>query len=334
MEKSLMWSPHIESMERGKLAVCQEKALEKQIRYVAGMFPSYQDFLTKEWKEIWLSVPITTIADLKQESIETNCIYGKRLAVPESDLFFVFPPVNPQEYLVASVVATVADRIEVINILTRGWRMVGVQSSDLVQVICWGYEPWVLGYFSEVGGTPAFYSPSVSEYLRVGIIRLEVAGAEVERNAAAMIRFQPRGLFVPTDHVLGLADACQRQGANPKELLVENIMLATPRLLEEDILQQIEEKWGVIPHIFLYNHESLFYAVDCKNHKGVHVWEDKYFVEIIDDKGNPLPDGEKGMVVVTPFFAQARPLLRYNTGIFAAIDRTPCKCGRTHLRLV
>jgi phenylacetate-CoA ligase len=49
--------------------------------------------------------------------------------------------------------------------------------------------------------------------------------------------------------------------------------------------------------------------------------------------GRPLGAGERGELVFTTLTKEAMPLLRYRTGDIAALDRTPCACGRTLVRM-
>jgi phenylacetate-CoA ligase len=57
------------------------------------------------------------------------------------------------------------------------------------------------------------------------------------------------------------------------------------------------------------------------------------YVEICDpETGLPLPVGETGEVVVTPF-TRDYPLLRFATGDLSSLIEAPCPCGRTSLRL-
>jgi phenylacetate-coenzyme A ligase PaaK-like adenylate-forming protein len=67
---------------------------------------------------------------------------------------------------------------------------------------------------------------------------------------------------------------------------------------------------------------------------GLHVNEDHFIVEAIDPAtGEPVPDGTPGELVFTTVTKQALPLLRYRTGDIAALNREPCRCGRTLTRM-
>ena len=58
------------------------------------------------------------------------------------------------------------------------------------------------------------------------------------------------------------------------------------------------------------------------------------YVEVVDDNGNCLPDGQIGRIVTTHFANKSHPFIRYITGDVGAIDRSPCECGRGLIRLV
>ncbi|MDR1485850.1 MAG: phenylacetate--CoA ligase [Planctomycetaceae bacterium] len=76
-------------------------------------------------------------------------------------------------------------------------------------------------------------------------------------------------------------------------------------------------------------------GMDCKEHNGIHIWEDHYYIEIIDPvTGKNLPDGEQGELVVTSLSRQAIPVIRFRTGdLTKVISRAKCACGRTHTRI-
>ena len=72
---------------------------------------------------------------------------------------------------------------------------------------------------------------------------------------------------------------------------------------------------------------------ECPEHCGGHIPGDLAYVEIVDDDGNVLPDGEAGEVVVTPFNVTGMPLVRYRTGDVSFKISEPCRCGRNTPRL-
>jgi phenylacetate-CoA ligase len=69
-------------------------------------------------------------------------------------------------------------------------------------------------------------------------------------------------------------------------------------------------------------------AWQCPESGGMHLNDDVQIVEILDDRGRPVPDGELGNVVATQLICTAQPLLRYHTGDIAARLPGRCACGR------
>jgi len=72
---------------------------------------------------------------------------------------------------------------------------------------------------------------------------------------------------------------------------------------------------------------------ECEAGNGGHLHPDLLHLEILDDAGQPVPDGEVGEIVATTIGVEAMPLIRYRTGDCAALFREPCRCGRTTPRL-
>jgi len=67
---------------------------------------------------------------------------------------------------------------------------------------------------------------------------------------------------------------------------------------------------------------------------GSHVNEDHFLPEIVDpETGEPLPEGESGVLVFTTLTKQALPLVRYWTGDITSLRSEPCACGRTLVRM-
>jgi len=73
---------------------------------------------------------------------------------------------------------------------------------------------------------------------------------------------------------------------------------------------------------------------ECAWRDGMHIQEDHFLVELLDpDTLEPTPEGEAGELVLTCLTKEAMPLLRYRTRDIARLDRSPCPCGRTSVRM-
>ena len=76
-------------------------------------------------------------------------------------------------------------------------------------------------------------------------------------------------------------------------------------------------------------------GIDCAARRGIHVWEDHYYPEIVDAAtGRVVPDGTEGELVVSTLTREGLPLVRYRThDLTRIVSRARCDCGRTSLRL-
>jgi phenylacetate-CoA ligase len=78
-------------------------------------------------------------------------------------------------------------------------------------------------------------------------------------------------------------------------------------------------------------------GVSCEcveDRAGAHVNEDHFLPEIVDPwTGEPVAEGEEGVLVVTTLTKQALPLIRYWTGDVCSLSSAPCSCGRTLTRM-
>lgn len=60
----------------------------------------------------------------------------------------------------------------------------------------------------------------------------------------------------------------------------------------------------------------------------MHCMEENVFTEILDEDGNPQPDGEEGNIYVTSLQNRIMPFIRYKTGDRGYICKEDCGCGR------
>jgi hypothetical protein len=68
-------------------------------------------------------------------------------------------------------------------------------------------------------------------------------------------------------------------------------------------------------------------AHPCERQAGLHVHAESALVEIVDAAGRPVPEGQSGRVIVTPFVSTAQPLIRYEQGDFARFGPSPAAAG-------
>ncbi len=82
---------------------------------------------------------------------------------------------------------------------------------------------------------------------------------------------------------------------------------------------------------FSIHEEGIVAGFACGHSWGVHVWDEFYGVDIVDEKGVSLPAGTKGNVILYP---KSQPEIRVDLGDLGMIADRPCACGSKSPRLL
>jgi phenylacetate-CoA ligase len=111
---------------------------------------------------------------------------------------------------------------------------------------------------------------------------------------------------------------------SPAAIIVGGALLHdhTRAVLKEVFRAPVFEQYG--------SREVGLMAAECDRHQGLHVMGETTILEILNDDGNPVPDGEVGRIIVTHLSNYSMPFIRYNTGDHGALAPEPCPCGRVY----
>lgn len=209
------------------------------------------------------------------------------------------------------------------ELMARSMSAAGVSRSDVVH-IAYGY-----GLFT--GGLGAHYGAE-----RIGATVVPASGGATRRQAHLMRDFGATVLCATPSYALHLWEAANEAGVDFRELSLRiGIFGAEP--WSEAMRRDIEEKMGM-DAMNIYGLSEIMgpgVAMECVEAKhGMHLWEDHILPEIIDPvTGEQLPPGQVGELVLTTLTKEGIPMLRYRTRDLTSLDYTPCRCGRTHVRI-
>ena len=95
----------------------------------------------------------------------------------------------------------------------------------------------------------------------------------------------------------------------------------------------LESAWGAKVYSTYGVTELANSLCECEAGQGGHLHEEQLHLEILDDAGRLVADGEIGEVVATTFGVETMPVIRYRTGDCAALFRESCSCGRASPRV-
>ena len=170
--------------------------------------------------------------------------------------------------------------------------------------------------------------------IRLGATVIPVSSGMTERQLRLIEDLRPEVLTCTPSYAVTLAETARASGADLASLRV-GLFGAEP--WSESLRGQLEELLPV-KALDVYGLSEVIgpgVATECvEAQSGLHVNEDHFIVECIDPStGEAVDDGEPGELVFTTPTKQALPLLRYRTGDIASLDRRPCRCGRTLVRM-
>lgn len=197
-------------------------------------------------------------------------------------------------------------------------------------------------------GTMMGMSPRLSHRLRVAVITTESpthasrvmtdstdvgtvnvlqlhATSRVEELVEALNTFQPEVVagFSSVIALLAIEQLEGRLDIHPQ--VVETG--AEVRTCEME--RNIREAWGIAPYDLYGTTECGAFNVDCSFHRGIHVFEDLWIAEVVDEQNRPVPDGSLGhRVLMTNLFNFTQPLIRYEVSDMLTMSTEPCPCGR------
>ncbi len=170
---------------------------------------------------------------------------------------------------------------------------------------------------------------------KVGCLTLPMSSGNTERQIQFMMDLNATILCCTPSYAAYLGESLAERGYKPEDnRLKAGIFGAEP--WTEEMRRAIEKSLGIKAYDIygLTETSGPGVAFECEEQKGMHINEDHFYVEVIDpETGEVLPDGEKGELVFTSLDKEAFPLLRYRTRDICVLNRTPCSCGRTHVRM-
>jgi phenylacetate-CoA ligase len=169
----------------------------------------------------------------------------------------------------------------------------------------------------------------------IGANVLSVGPYSTERKVELLRQFEAEVVIGTPSYVQRLAVACEDSGVAPDETSVRTLIVAG-QPFPEQWAAAIERRWGATLYE-QYGCTERAIAWTCPGgvlkggHLGVlHFPPESGYYEVVDPESNEQVDhGETGELIVTPFGADASPLVRYATG-----DRVRwmapggCACGR------
>ncbi len=320
----MIFEPDFETLPADRLRTLQGDRLRALVDYVTRRVPFYRDQLAaagvtaasiRSIDDV-VRLPITRKADLRD-----HYPLGL-LAVPREELRRVHASSGTTGK--ATVVAYTANDVDLFaRVNARSLAMAGGEPGMLLHN-AYGYGLFTGGLGIHYGGE------------RLGMSVVPVSGGMTERQMTLIQDLRPDVITCTPSYALTLASEFRRRGVAPDEISLRYAVLGAEPWTD-GMRRQIDAALGVRSSNIYGLSEIIGPGVSCEcveSRDGSHVMEDHFYPEILDPAtGEPVADGEEGVLVLTTLTKEALPLLRYWTGDITALDRGECACGRTLVRM-
>ncbi len=198
----------------------------------------------------------------------------------------------------------------------------GLGSHDIVQV-SYGY-----GLFT--GGLGLHHGVE-----KLGASVIPASSGNSKKQVMIMKDYGTTALACTPSYALYLADLIEEMGYKKGDLKLKvGIFGAEP--WTDEMQDTLEKRLGIAARDIYGLSEVMGpgVGIDCPARKGLHLFEDHFYPEIIDPVTEEvLPYGSEGEIVFTTLTKEGLPLLRYRTRDITSLDAAVCDCGRTHVRM-
>ena len=144
--------------------------------------------------------------------------------------------------------------------------------------------------------------------------------AKLQQFRPSMLRGYPSALC-----------ALARLAANPAALrrIGATAIVTNSETLLEPQRQYLEEVFACPVYDVYSQWESVCVAAECR-HRAFHHQMEYSILEMLDNRDQPVADGEMGEITGTSLVNRVMPFIRYKTRDLARRARRACPCGRAH----
>jgi len=319
----VIWNRDIETAPRAALRALQAERLRATVARARARVPFYKDAFAEAGVRDG-DVDLERLGELpftRKAHLRDHYPFGL-FAVPRQELVRIHASSGTRGK--PTVVGYTRGDLEVWReVMARALASAGAEPGQLVQ-IAYGY-----GLFT---GGLGFHDGAE----HMGLTVVPVSSGNTLRQILLLQDFRPHGLACTPSFALHIGESMREQGMDPRDLgLTYGLFGAEP--WTEAMRAQLQALWGCAAVDFYGLSEMIGpgVATECVEARdGLHLNEDHFLPEIVDpETGAPLPPGREGELVLTTLTREALPMIRYSTGDVTRLDPSPCRCGRTTVRM-
>ena len=170
---------------------------------------------------------------------------------------------------------------------------------------------------------------------RIGAMVIPGGAVDTRRQIETIQQFRPRAVAGTPSFMAHVAETAAEMGVDLSRGSVDTVCVGgEPGASIPGTRARLEQMWGAKLYDCYGTTEFQPIAWETRLQSGPLIAEDFVHAEVLHPETlAPVPDGERGVLVLTHLDKQACPLVRWWTGDVVVRDRRPQPDGRTHARL-
>lgn len=320
----MIFNAPIETMPLPKLRALQNKRLRQQVAKVYENVPFYRQLFDEAGLK---PTDIKGVKDLhkipftKKTDLRDNYPFGL-FAIPREEVIRVHASSGTTGK--PTVVGYSRQDIEIFSeVVARSLAVAGGKPGMVLQN-AYGYGLFTGGLGIHYGGE------------KLGMTVIPVSGGVTDRQLLLMEDLKSDMICCTPSYAQTLAEELVKRNISRDRINLKYAVLGAEPWTET-IRQCVETGLGITATNIYGLSEIIGPGVSQEDFEekgtGSYIWEDHFFPEIVDkDTGEPLPEGEYGVLVFTTLTKQAMPLLRYWTNDITNIYYDKSE-KRTHVKM-
>ncbi|MBT7887971.1 MAG: AMP-binding protein [Deltaproteobacteria bacterium] len=323
------WEEELETMNRPDLENLQLSLFKRRLQYVYNNSPMYR----RKYDQVNITpddiqtlddirkLPFTEKEDLR-ESQEKLPPWGDFVCIPPEEGVRVFQTTGTTGKPVKILLNNNDWEKHFYRQFMHHMHGYGITSHDKL------YVPFNYGLHIAWWGLQAAFE-------RAGVMVIPGGGLSSENRLKSMLEYKATVICGTPTYMLYLGETARRMGISLRETDIRILIVAgEPGANVPATKKSLEEMWGATCYDDIGSSEISNFGYECREQKGTHVIESMFYVESLDPETlQPVADGEVGEMVITNLITETAPLIRFRIKDLVRLDRSPCDCGRTFLRL-
>jgi phenylacetate-CoA ligase len=327
------WYKDIETASKEEL----DEIVFAKLKHVMQYAYEKSGFYQRKWKKVdfhpddiknlkdFEQVPITTKAEIR-EDLEEYAPFGSNVCIPRSEVHRI------------QGTSGTTGKPTIFSFGKEDWERIAHQHARIMW--SFGMRPSDLVF---IGSPLSLYIGSWGALIgaeRLGAQTFPFGAGQsgqTEKAIPWLKDVKPTVFYGTPSYALYLAEKAKEKGVDPKEFGFRILFFSgEPGAGVPSTKRKIEETFGgiCIDSGTMAEVTPWMSNTECEHRKGVHLWQDVVYTEVVNQHSKKLvPYGGEGVPVYTPLERTSQPVIRYWSGDLTTWTDEPCPCGRVYPRL-